>query len=378
MNKPRILIIENSIHVTGSLNAVLRSSQALQDAYHFIFVLPKGSHAISLVQKLGFKVYEVPMTELSRRAKSFLLYIPHLFKSVCAVRKIVSEEAIDLVHINDFYNMIMPAWKLLGGKMNYLNYINFVPSVFPAALRWTWITSHRIFSSKIVAVSNHVLKQLPQDKKVICIPDALPHDPQEEPTSAVDLQREKVFLFVGNFILGKGQDMALKAFANLKSENHLWRLRFIGGDMGLEKNELYKQSLQDLAIALGIQDVVEWRDFTPHVKDEYKRAGAALNFSVSESYSLTVQEAMFYGCPVIATNSGGPGELINQGYSGILVPVNDVGEMTIAMKRYIHDDLLRRTMATNAALSIREKYSKARTIDLLGTVYDSIINQQKR
>lgn len=376
MNKPRILIIENSIHVTGSLNAVLRTSQALKDAYHFIFVLPKGSTAVPLVQKFGFNVYEVPMTELSRRAKSFLLYVPHLFRSVRAVKKIVSEEAIDLVHVNDFYNMIMPAWKFLGGRMKYLNYINFVPSIFPAVLRWTWISSHRIFSSKIVAVSSHVLKQLPHDKKITCIPDALPHDSEEEATTSVASPREKVFLFIGNFIFGKGQDMALRAFAGLKSERHPWRLRFIGGDMGLEKNRLYKKSLKELAITLGVQDVVEWVDFTPHVKAEYKRAGVALNFSVSESYSLTVQEAMFYGCPVIATNSGGPGELIEHEYSGILVPVNDVPAMTIAMKQYIQDDRLRSTMAMNAAHSIREKYSKAKTIDLLAKAYDEIITRK--
>lgn len=375
MNKPRILIIENSIHVTGSLKAVLRTSQALQSAYHFVFVLPKGSNAVSLVQSLGFNVYEVPMTELSRRAKSFLVYIPHLVRSVRAIKRITREEAIDLVHVNDFYNMIMPAWKLVGGRTNYLNHINFVPGVFPALLRSVWITSHRIFSRKIIAVSNHVLRQLPHDKKVIYIPNTLP-DTGEHPETLINLSREKVFLFIGNFIVGKGQDMALRAFADLKQERYSWKLRFVGGDMGMEKNRLYKKSLEELAVALGVQEAIEWVDFTAHVEHEYKTAGVALNFSLSESYSLTVQEAMFYGCPVIATNSGGPGELIDQGHSGILVPVNDVAAMTQAMKQCIQDDSLRLTLAKNAALSVREKYGKAKTIDLLRNVYDSILHNK--
>jgi len=375
MNKRRILIIENSIHVTGSLNAMVRSSRALQDAYHFIFVLPKGSHAASVIQRLGFNVYEVPMTELSRRVKSFLLYIPHLLRSIRAIKKIAREESIDLVHVNDFYNMIMPAWRLMGGQMNYLVYINFVPFAFPTTLRLMWITSHRIFSSKIIAVSNYVLNQLPRDKKVIYIPNALP-DAAEDLETLMNLPREKVFLFIGNFIAGKGQDLALGAFAKLKHERDSWKLRFVGGDMGLEKNRLYKKSLKELAVTLGIHDAVEWVDFTANVAEEYKKAGAALNFSRSESYSLTVQEAMFYGCPVIATNSGGPGELIDHHYSGFLVPVNDVSAMTAAMKQYIHDEPFRRTMAKNAALLIREKYSKAKTIDILRAVYDSIINHQ--
>jgi len=375
MNKPRILIIENSIHVTGSLNVVVRASQALKHAYDFIFVLPKGSQAAPAVQKIGFNVYEVPMTELSRRVKSFFLYVPHLVRSVRAIRKIAQKESIDLVHVNDFYNMIMPAWRLMGGRMNYLVYINFVPRIFPTVLRLTWITWHRIFSSKIIAVSNYVLKQLPRDKKVIYIPNALP-DATEEPETLMDLPRDKVFLFIGNFIAGKGQDLALRAFADLKHECDLWKLRFVGGDMGLEKNRLYKKSLKELAVILGIHDAVEWVDFTTYVEDEYKRAGAAVNFSLSESYSLTVQEAMFYGCPVIATNSGGPGELIDDRYSGILVPVNDVSAMTAAMKQYIQDERFRRTMAKNAARSIREKYGNTKTIDLLRTVYDSIVSRQ--
>lgn len=376
MNKRRILILENSVHVTGSLNAVLRTSHVLRDAYDFIFVLPKGSNAISHVQSRGFQVYQVSMTELSRRAKSFLLYVPHLFRSIVAIRKIVRKEGVDLVHVNDFYNMIMPAWKLMGGSMRYLNYVNFVPGVFPAPLRWMWISGHRIFSSKIVAVSNHVLKQLPRDKKVIYIPNALPEG-LEESASVIEQPRKNVFLFVGNFIAGKGQDMAIHAFANLRSEARDWKLRFVGGDMGWDKNRRYKESLKELTVTLGIQNSVEWIDFTTQVSDEYKKAGAALNFSVSESYSLTVQEAMFYGCPVIATNSGGPGELIDQGYSGILVPVNDVLAMTNAMKHYIQDESLRYTLARNAAQSIREKYNRARTTDRLAEVYSSIIDDKE-
>lgn len=372
MDKPRILIIENSVHLTGSLNAVLRTSQVLKADYDFIFVLPKGSGAVSFVEGLGFKTYEVPMMELSRRVKSFLLYIPNLIRSVLEIKKIARSENISLIHVNDFYNMIMPAWKLFGGKLKYLNYINFVPNVFPLILRWTWITNHRIFSSKIVAVSHHVLKQLPADPKVICIPDALPFE--EESFEAADTgARQKILLFIGNFIAGKGQDMAIRAFADLPAENAGWKLRFVGGDMGLEKNKLYKRSLQELAVTLNVSEKIEWGSFTPNVKEEYKKASIALNFSVSESYSLTVQEAMFYGCPVIATNSGGPAELIEHRYSGLLVPVNNVALMRDAMQACIDDETMRKELALNAHKSIREKYDRSKTIDLLGKAYAYII-----
>ena len=55
-----------------------------------------------------------------------------------------------------------------------------------------------------------------------------------------------------------------------------------------------------------------------------------LNFSESESFSMTCLESLYYGTPLIATDSGGPAELFKHGESGHLVPNRDVQAMAKA------------------------------------------------
>lgn len=374
MNKmKKVLIIENSVAITGSLHAVLRTSIALCNEYEFVFILPFGSKAVDLLREKNFKTYEVPLYEISKSFQSILLYIPRLIRSAYRVRQIARAENISAIHVNDFYNLILPLWKIAGAPYPYLCYVNFVPDRFPLPLRWIWINSHLLFSSHIIAVSNYVLRQLPVHQKVMCIPDALPDE-----VVAGSEEKKNRLLFLGNFIQGKGQDRAIRAFASIAAHFPDWKMRFVGGDMGLEKNRVYRQSLSDLADELGIATQIEMSGFSSDVAKEYQQASIALNFSVSESFSLTVQEAMFYGCPIIATRSGGPAELIKDHHSGILVTVNDVEQMSTAMKTLIENPAERERLRSNAWIAIREQYSKAKTIELLGEVYREMILSHPR
>ncbi len=369
-DRKKILIIENSVAVTGSLHAVLRTSFTLKNKFEFIFILPNGSTAANLVTENGFALYELPLYELTKNWISVLLYVPRLMRSALHVRNLARKENVSIVHVNDFYNLIMPLWRLCGGSSRYLCYVNFAPSRFTFLLRKIWIASHLLFSSKIIAVSNYVLSQLPSNDKVTCIPNALP-DECSVPEKV--MEKKEVILFLGNFIIGKGQDLAIKAFALLVQNYPTWKLRFVGGDMGLEKNRIYKKGLQAMANELGIESQIEMTGFTNDVIKEYQEAAIALNFSVSESFSLTVQEAMFYGCPIIATRSGGPSELIEDKYSGLLVPLNDIEAMKTAIQFLIENPVERERLKANAAHSIRDKFSYGKTISLLDRVYQDLM-----
>jgi len=375
MNKRKILIIENSIDITGALNSVVRTSTALGNQYDFVFVLPVGSKASSLVKEKGFRFFEIPMTELSKRMESVLFYVPNLIRSVYQVKRIIKNEQIDLVHVNDFYNLIMPLWRLFGSPVKYVCHVNFVPNRFPFLLRKLWITSHLLFSEKIIAVSRFVVKQLPTSHKVVCIYNSLP----EQFNSRIEnSDRRKVLLYVGNFMEGKGQDLAIRSFALISKTYADWKLRLVGGDMGMNKNKMYQSSLINLVKDLSIEKQVEWSGFLNDPCIEYQDASIALNFSKSESFSLTVQEAMFYRCPVVATRSGGPEELIEHNYSGLLVPVDDVTAMSEAMGYLIKNPNERSRIMACASESVTEKCSKKNTIDRLDCVYQNILDPKAK
>jgi glycosyltransferase involved in cell wall biosynthesis len=171
---------------------------------------------------------------------------------------------------------------------------------------------------------------------------------------------------------GKGQQYALKSFAPLAKEHPLWKLRFVGSDMGMKKNSTYKESLVKLATRLNIHDQVEWAGFEEDVFREYESASIVLNFSESESFSLTCLEAMATGRCVIATNSGGPAEIIVHQQNGILVPVGNISAMTNAMDYLIANPEIREKMSNEARNHVTSTFSPVNTTLKLRALYMSV------
>jgi len=81
-----------------------------------------------------------------------------------------------------------------------------------------------------------------------------------------------------------------------------------------------------------VHDYIEFRGFENDPSVLFNNAGMFLNFSTSESFSMTCLEALSYGVPVIATRSGGPEEILDNGKCGLLVNNGDIAAMADAIK----------------------------------------------
>jgi glycosyltransferase involved in cell wall biosynthesis len=126
------------------------------------------------------------------------------------------------------------------------------------------------------------------------------------------------------------------------------RLRFVGADMGLEKNRRYKQALQARVDALGLGHVVELGGFSSDMELEMKSAHVVMNLSESESFSNTCLEAGFFHRPVIATRCGGPEEIVEEGQTGFLVDLGDARQAAGRMLQLAADAALRQRMGEGA------------------------------
>ncbi len=371
MSRPHILILENSVDVTGALTSILRSSMMLEKSFNFSFILPKNSRAIPYVQNLGFPVYTLPMKEMKKDWITLILYIPLLLINTFRFVRIVEKLKINIVLCNDFYNLIPPMYALFGWKVPYVCYVRFRPSKFPSVLVTLWSWFHHRFAAGIVAVSDIVKNELPFQARVVVIGNELPFR-----AVAYMPALSKTILYPSNYIQGKGHEYALESFAIAHQKHPQWKLKFLGGDMGLKKNQLFKLELQQKAIRLGISTKIEWADFVSDMEGEYLAAAFILNFSQSESFSMTCLESGYYGRPVIATKSGGPSEIIEQYQTGILVEVDEIKGMALAIEYLITHPEEREVMAKNAYQSVRVKFSFQNTVGKLKSVYDSALSKQ--
>lgn len=373
MNKrPTILIIENSIHVTGALKSITRTAFDLKGFYDFVFVIPKGSAGRFWIESKGFtSIHEVQMSEISRRIVPLLFYLPRLLINTARIKQLMIREKIDIVHVNDLYNLIPVCLRIFGVNKPYVCHIRFLPDKFPPWLFNLWLTLQLKFGYKLVAVSNHLKSKLPQNERIVVIHNELP----VEERYTVDLKKHPspTLLYLSNIIPGKGHRFALEAFMQLHQQFSDWRLRFVGGDMGMAKNAKYIESLKEYAATLGISDKIKWEPFASDVEFEYKQAHVILNFSESESFSITCLEALYFGRAVIATDCGGPAEIIDHMETGVLVPNRNVDAMVDAMRRLMGDEDLRESLGKNGRKKVRAKFSIENTSLRLKELYDQAL-----
>jgi len=375
-SQPLILLVDNSRAVTGALNALRHATSPLRDQFNFAYVLPTGSTGRAVLEADGYRVHELPFVEISRRPADLLRYFPMLLLNGWRLRQLVRQEQAKAVHLNDFYNLTgyVARW-LSRGKLPVLTHVRFLPQVLPQvfARPWRWLAEHA--AQQVLCVSEAVRTYFsPAQSRVRTVYDPLPARGEELPAYAVAANPATVrLLYLSNYIRGKGQNLALEAFRLAYAQNPALRLHFVGGDMGMAKNQEFRQELEVATKAAGLQDVIQFDGFAANTEEAMKTHDIVLNFSEAESFSLTCLDALYYGVPLIASDCGGPAELFENGKSGLLVPNRDVPAMASAITRLAADEGLRRTFSDASRQFVRAKFAPASTFLCLAESYHRVL-----
>ena len=108
---------------------------------------------------------------------------------------------------------------------------------------------------------------------------------------------------------------------------------------------------------LGIGDRVLVRENVIDVEDYLQAADLGLFTSESESFCLSMLEAMWFGCPSVSTSVGGIPEVVTSGESGLLVPPGDADGLARGVESLLQDSALRARLGSAAQKRAREKFS---------------------
>lgn len=165
------------------------------------------------------------------------------------------------------------------------------------------------------------------EEKAVVIPNMIREDMFLPPAKSRETN-PFVFFWAGRLEHVKGVDVLLQAVHLLKQDlSSGFKVRLAG--KGSLRAELESKSEE-----LGLGDEV---DFLGRIsRDEMEKEMQGANCFVLptryEAFGVVLIEAMASGLPVIATRSGGPDSILTP-ENGLLVDVDDAGQLAIAMKQ---------------------------------------------
>lgn len=228
------------------------------------------------------------------------------------------------------------------------------------------------FADHIVAVSGAQKQKLKKkfipSKKISVVHNSV--DPEIFKTvEPVDLRQKYnlpdhsvVCISGGRFSREKGHIHLVKAAEKALVENG--NLRFILYGDGSE----YGRIIQYLAKSVH-RDKILCPGFEKRLIGCIKDADLLINPSLSEGLPNIILEAMAVGTPVIATDVGGTGELVENGYNGFLVAAADIDGLAEKIIYCISNKEKLRSITGNALKTVGEQYSFAKQARKLYTIY---------
>ena len=148
---------------------------------------------------------------------------------------------------------------------------------------------------------------------------------------------DKIVMHISNFRPVKRADLVVQVFARIAARVPS-RLVLVGDGPDLE-------SAIETARALGIEDRVESLGEQDQIVPLLSVADLFLLPSAQESFGLAALEAMACEVPVVASNVGGLSEVIDNGRTGFLHPLDDVDGMAESGRRLLTDADLHARMA---------------------------------
>lgn len=346
--RPVICILDGSADISGAFVAARREAALLADAAEFVLLMSEKSRIRDEQLKSFSRVYRLPIVSLRRSVASALIYIPALLYCSWTIRDILRSEQCSRLQLNDYHFAHGAVLRVFGYGGQIVTWVRLDPTRY-GKVGALWLTLARRSSAQLVAVSKFIQDRVGVSGTEVVF-DPVPNLP------VLGVGTEPNLIFMGSYQHIKGQDAAIAAFHRIAQKHPTAKLLFYGSDMGLPGSIAYLARLRAQANNGSGAGRIEFRAFVSDPADALKHARAALCLSRNEPFGLVCQEASAYGIPVIATRSGGPEEIIEDGVTGYLVEVDDISAMASRMDQLLSDAQLARKLGEAGAALIRERF----------------------
>ncbi len=244
-------------------------------------------------------------------------------------------------------------------------YFNFIP-------RLVWENYAVLFSEKIIVSSQEEKELLVDeyaavDKKISIVKPGVCLDTFKKIDKIVARKElklplnGKILLCLGRITKSKGYHHAIKILKTLRKKHSDAYLVICGGSEKVQAEEErdYMNELRSLTKKVGVSKYVIFQPALPHdmVYKMYSASDIFLMTSENEPFGLTVLEAMANHVPVVASNKGGPTNIISQNRTGCLVNVHNYERFAEYISALLIDKRAYLKITKNAYNYVKKEYN---------------------
>ncbi|MFI4977178.1 MAG: glycosyltransferase family 4 protein [Solirubrobacterales bacterium] len=351
----RVLHVNHTATISGGERSLLGLLAALPESVRPRVATPRGPLQLA-VEDLG-----IPTTPITGTAGSLRLHPLHTPRTLAEltiaasqVRRAARSHRAELLHANSIRAGVVLALARATRAATVVHVRDCLPPGLVASATLRLIVST---ATTVVANSQHTASS---------VRAAVPGASVEVVYNSVDLKRwdparidrEAVRRALGDagkrqLLLGvvaqlspwKGQDTAIEALKLLCQQGCDAQLLLIGSAKFVSgatryDNEAYLASLRELVASAGLQDRVSWLGEREDVHELVGALDVLLLPSWEEPFGRALIEAMAVCVPVIATNVGGPPEIITDGREGYLLAPREPAAWARAIRRFAENPQL--------------------------------------
>jgi glycosyltransferase involved in cell wall biosynthesis len=390
----RVLYLDHTAKLSGGEIALLRLLQALDRAkVEPIVLLGEDGPLVPKMREAGIETHvveldpdvrEIRKGTLSAAGIRHLLRLPRLLNYSRRVARFASDREADLIHTNSLKSDIYGVLAARMARVPVVWHVHDIlsPPYLPNAAAVVFRNLAGRLPDHVIVNSHSTLESLRRDRvqstTVVYngVEMNLPTRGKARGRGADEVSgRGPVVGIVGRIAPWKGQDVFLQAAEIVLKRGYPARFWIIGSALFGEAE--FEQKLRQMAEGPDLQDSVSFLGFREDIQDVLQQIDILVHAStVPEPFGQVIIEGMAAGLPVIASDAGGPQEIITHGLNGFLTPPGDAKALAEAIIELLENQERAAAIAEAGRDHVAQHFSVRASAEKVERIYRDIITNR--
>jgi glycosyltransferase involved in cell wall biosynthesis len=384
----RVLYVSHTAEISGGERSLLGLLAGLPATVHTRVATPRGDLQRA-VDQLGIATTPIAGTAGSLRVHP--LHTPRaaaeMLMSAGKVRKVAGAHRAEVAHANSIRAGVILSLARAPRVAKIVHVRDCLPPGPLASATMRLIAA----SAQVIVANSHYtarsVQALAPSARVAVVYNAIDlarWDPTRVEAARTGSPREEkgrrrlVLGVVAQLSPWKGQDTAIEALARVRKMGVDAHLLIVGEAKFVDPatrfdNRAYVARMHELVERLGLAEHVSWLGERGDVPELMAAMDVLLLPSWEEPFGRSVIEAMAMGVPVVATNIGGPAEIIEAGTDGCLVAPREPQRWAEAIRELADQPGLRAQMGRAGRSKAEQRFSLQAHVKAIVELYERAI-----